>query len=105
MTQSERQTKIAIHSLHQLVDLLEKEWNRDRSDLALILMDYEDKFGEPGIIDLYAWLVYAVRNDIKYPYTAIGHDVNGRNEDHMLPRTDGYGVEVWGDDYSNFKFA
>jgi len=94
MTREEAYTE-AITMLPEVCLELLRIQNREYHVNAL--EDYERVFGKAGIIDLYAFYLYAkaTKTDEHIVVITFAHDLHGRNDRLMLPRSDGYKETVF----------
>ncbi len=64
----------------------------ERFLLAMLVDEFAQNFGEEGLKDLCAFIDFAIEADIKETTikATLYHDISGRKDTLMLPRTNGY---------------
>jgi len=65
---------------------------RDPTQVAFILMEYEDIFGEQAVLDLQGFMHWCNKNNDSKNLlrVTVAHDLYDRKEPFMSPRTEGY---------------
>jgi len=96
------------HCETQMIRHLEYEYDVGVMKAFSLLISFELTHGKKAVIDLFAFIMWMDVNEsneekkMMMVKSTIGHDLNGHNDKFMLPRSDGYGVELWGEGYTNF---
>lgn len=78
-------------------DYIWREFDVDPPTAATLLIEFANQHGDEAVVSMYGFLRYVAthkgddRNkDEGMIKATIGHDLNGRNDKHMLPRTNSY---------------
>jgi len=66
-----------------------------RTVIDSIVLEYIGAMGPNSVADLYGWLLWARANETGEPqiWADIMHDINGRHNEWVVPRTAGYAKE------------
>jgi hypothetical protein len=76
----------------ELLRLMASFYNLPKDVLKYYLMQYQDTHGENAIIAMWGWTLFCEKHEdaSKMLWPTISHDLNGRNDDKMLPRSSDY---------------
>ena len=78
--------------------------NQVKKHALFDVMDFEDIHGKQAVVDLYGFLVYAEESDVLEHVVngTLAHDIGGRNDQFLTPRSADYATTVWGEGYLKF---
>ncbi len=80
-----------------LEEMVERFPEQNRIMLMSILLTYIDNKGDNAVADLYGFFMYCrdVEHEDGFIWENIMHDINGRDDRFMSPRTSGYAAEFF----------
>ena len=91
-----------------LAERMPSEWDIEHSQYIHILMQFQDTHGDAAVEGLAGFYLHAIRkfkgdeSSSNAIASTFAHDLNGRMDQHMLPRSNSY-IDVWKEEFNKYN--